>query len=321
MLGDVIDFWWKPTADVVQESSNLMLELSSLDMKKYYLVGNHDFDFKKLYPLETDFEVVEGLSSTKSSTGNEIVYDSTLQSGDRNFRLIHGHQVSYWHALPFYEAFCKAMCGRMDTVPISNVWDALLVGEKTSQKIQTEIRKLSNVNRAKLEYYLAGPLEPNPDDEPKSVLDEWQILRRFEDKERNLDTFHDHETFMEVRSELESVMSILGNQYKGLPIDSEKDVLETFSIVWKEILRTIDLISEDKLPRKTHENIILKARRIAAMITTSLRSNEFLIHGHSHQAYLSKNQMSADPGHWLGTAGAYLVIDDGKISLQNWNTR
>jgi UDP-2,3-diacylglucosamine pyrophosphatase LpxH len=78
MLGDVVDLWWKPTIEVIQESSNLLLELSSLDMKKYYLIGNHDFNFKDLYPLDTDFEVVEGLSSTKSSTGNGIVYDSTL---------------------------------------------------------------------------------------------------------------------------------------------------------------------------------------------------------------------------------------------------
>jgi hypothetical protein len=213
------------------------------------------------------------------------------------------------------------MCGRMDTEPISNVWDALLVGEKTSQQIQTEIRNLSNENRAKLEYYLAGPLEPSPDNELKSVLDEWEILRRFENKERIFDAFRDYETFMEVRSELKSIINALGNQYKGLSIDSERDVLETFFILWKEILRAIDLISEGILSRENNKDTILKARRIAAMITTGLRSNEFLIHSHSHQAYLSKNHMSADPGHWLGTAGGYLVIDIGKVSLQNWNTR
>jgi hypothetical protein len=65
----------------------------------------------------------------------------------------------------------------------------------------------------------------------------------------------------------------------------------------------------------------LKARRIAAMITTGLRSNEFLIHGHSHRAYLSESSASADPGHWLGNAGTYLVVDDGKINLESVNIR
>ena len=125
MLGDVLDFWWKPTHDVAKESSEIMFELIELDMKKYYLFGNHDFEIKNIYPLEIDFEIVEGLSSKNSSAIDGFVFDADLRSGNRNFKYVHGHQISYWNTLPFYEMFCQAMCGRMDNDPTANVWDML----------------------------------------------------------------------------------------------------------------------------------------------------------------------------------------------------
>jgi hypothetical protein len=239
MLGDVIDLWWKPTKEVVQESSDLMLELSNPDMKKYYLIGNHDFDLKNIYPLDLDFEIAEGISSTKLSTGNGIKYDSTLRSGERDFRFIHGHQIPYWHALPFYEVFCKAMCGRMDTKPIANLWDTILANIETSQYIRTEIMNLSNRVREKLEYYLAGPLELGPEDEPKSVLEEWELLRGFEDRTRIQSILKDSTLVGEVIREIEEIAKVLNIHNEMSSHDTEK-LLDTFAEIWREILQKID---------------------------------------------------------------------------------
>ena len=321
MLGDVVDLWWKPTSEVVQESSETLLELSRLDMKKYYLIGNHDFEFKTIYPLEIEFEIIEGISSTKSSKGNGIVHDESLRNGGKEFRFIHGHQIAYWYALSFYELFCKAMCGRMDTIPVSNVWNTILEREGASEKVRFGIQNLSSEIRGKLEYYLAGPLEPSLEDERKSVLEEWELLRRFENFTRILELLSDDDILQELKEELEKVTSKIGIQFSKASSDSRIHMLEMYSKVWRDVLRRIDLIAEGKIPLESTEDVILKSRRLAAKLSTGLRSDEFLIHGHSHQAYLSKTYMSGDPGHWLGNAGSYLVIDDGKIDLENWVTK
>jgi UDP-2,3-diacylglucosamine pyrophosphatase LpxH len=319
MLGDIVDLWWKPTDEIVQESSELMLELSNLDMKKYYLIGNHDFNFKNIYPLEINFEIIEGLSSTKTLIRDGIRYDSTLRSKGKDFRFIHGHQISYWHALPFYEVFCEAMCGWMNADSESNVWDTICTKDRASQKIRRGIDSLSKEERAKLEHYLAGPLELGPDDEPKSVLEEWELLRRFFDITRIRETLENGGVFKDITKELEDLASILDSEDKPVSRDSTNQIIEVFAEIWREILRRMDQISEGKMPGEPSEEVILKARRLAAMLTTGLRSNEFLIHGHSHHAYLSESQKSADPGHWLGSSGSYLTIDDGEISLEFWN--
>jgi UDP-2,3-diacylglucosamine pyrophosphatase LpxH len=316
LLGDIVDLWWKPTIEVVRESTNLLLELSNLDMKKYYLIGNHDFDFKNTYPIEIDFEIIEGLSSTKSSI--EMVYDSTLRSGGRDFKFIHGHQISYWHALSFYEIFCKAMCCRFDTIPVSNVWNTILSRKDVSHQIRREIEALSEENRGILEYYLAGPLEPSTDDEQKSLLLEWELMNKFEDKTRILRVLEDTEIFEEIVGELEDLVNDIGIHHKLLSKDSGKHVVNVFIEIWRKALQRLD---EGKPPQETNEDNFIKARRVAAMLTIGLRHDETLIHGHSHHAYISKSYLSADPGHWLGNAGAYLEIDDGKISLEYWNAR
>ncbi|MFW9844968.1 MAG: metallophosphoesterase, partial [Candidatus Thorarchaeota archaeon] len=96
LLGDILDFWGKNITSVIQDHSQIFDTLTSLDFRTHYLVGNHDF----------------ALSDPRIVFRNDISVgkDISLTSSKTKLRFIHGHQLSYWYVLSFYEFFSHAMC-------------------------------------------------------------------------------------------------------------------------------------------------------------------------------------------------------------------
>ena len=60
------------------------------------------------------------------------------------------------------------------------------------------------------------------------------------------------------------------------------------------------------------------AGRIAAMFTTELHHDEFLIHGHGHSTFVNRETRTADAGCWVKNAASFITIDDGEVTSRSW---
>jgi UDP-2,3-diacylglucosamine pyrophosphatase LpxH len=288
LLGDILDLWRNKNSQVIVENLDILTELGQLDMKKNYLVGNHDYAILSLLSNQSTLSV----SHESIGVFDHVSETLSLESNGLKLKFIHGHQIDYWCALGFYEIFSQAMCfvDDNDGQELSNVWNIIYrFAESLPEKSRNQVRNLPKEIQDNLEQKLAGPVVGTVLGEKKGLYYEWELLRKVSD-------------FDEVS--LTSSMNL--------------DDIIRFSEDWKRILMAVDHYQgEQPLPLDL-ENELYNKRRKAASIIRGLQEDEFLIRGHGHSPYVSQEIKVADAGCWLGERGSFLKIIDGQVSIHKW---
>jgi len=287
LLGDILDLWRNKNSQVIVQNLDILTELGQLDMKKNYLVGNHDYALLSLLSNQ------KSLLVTHEPVGifDHVSETLSLESKGLKLKFIHGHQVDYWSALRFYEIFSQAMCFvDSEDQELSDVWNIIYsFAESLPEKTRDLVRNLSHNTRFELEQKLAGPLEGNIQEEKTGLYHEWELLRKVSDFEDVAD------------GSLEPLY-----------------VIKQFAEKWERILKVIDQYSEVSILPPHLVKEVHKMRMEAAALTVGLQEGEFLIRGHGHKLYVSEETKIADAGCWLGEKGSYLRIEDGQVSSHNW---
>lgn len=340
LLGDMLDFWRRQNEGVMFENLELLQELSGLAIKKkYYVVGNHDYSLTELHEYQNiGFEFTDVLTSRNSDDNSEnaahqmlfgrIVGDDTLKSGGQEFRFIHGYQVRYWYALPAYKAVCQALCLMGDKTGkfLSDLWDII----QGSADIMPRTRVEFTPELEEEWDELVGFLKKDP--EERSISQEWQFLQRLSGQDHLIDALSDEELRNDVMDELSTIAELPSEERTLLKdFSTLRDLDGSITRVVERKVDSSDLVSE--LMQLYESNLMrLEARmdigpaekirrwyqrkmtRLWAKLTAGLRSNEFLIYGHTHDLYVDMPGRIANAGSWVKKAKSYLSIDDGKVS-------
>jgi UDP-2,3-diacylglucosamine pyrophosphatase LpxH len=329
LLGDIFDLWRRNNETVILENIDILDSIRSLGFRVFYLVGNHDFIMTEMtgkYP---------GLTPHASSDVNPgditVCITHQLTDGDRKFRFIHGHQIDYWYALPFYQAFCKAMCSvdeKEETPP--NIWELLLsFSENMSPIVSSRISQLSEGTRKKIEQKLAGPLEESTMSKEESTLVELDLLRQFIEIGQLCPTTSNTDSFESIRNEVRA----LSNSFRkcvSVPPSIEKlsraasrgtpeEMVSRFIMTWSDINRWFLESERNGMKPDKKSQLVHHIRRVAAMLTVNLRPDEFLIHGHGHIPFVNLKTRTADTGCWLRDKGSFISIEDGKVTSMPWS--
>ncbi|MHA1615236.1 MAG: metallophosphoesterase [Candidatus Thorarchaeota archaeon] len=325
LLGDVLDLWRRDPTTVILENLGVFNNLCSLGFHVYYVVGNHDFIMIDIAQGQTGGDVPAGLAC--NPTNMTVCQEHQLVNGGNSFRFIHGHQINYWYALPFYEMFSRAMCNVNNQVSeLADVWRML---QRTYGSIplftQQRIDTLSYETRIKFENKLAGPLEGHSMSIEESIVVESNLLNPFVEID-----FHKNPNFQKqtldsicksirelitrhsIASNIESLVE-LSEMAEDCPLE---EIASNYLIVWEDIYRWI--VSNRGMAVQENRLLSLNANRIAAMFNTDLTTEEFLIHGHGHRAFVNHQFRIADTGCWIKDAASFITIDDGEVTSNSW---
>jgi UDP-2,3-diacylglucosamine pyrophosphatase LpxH len=286
LLGDILDLWRNTNSQVILQNLDVLAELGRLDMKKNYLVGNHDYVIFNLLSQSPSIIPPESMGVLDQvSETLELKHDSL------RLKFIHGHQVDYWSALEFYEIFSQAMCFvDTDDPDLSDVWNIIhRFAEVLPEETRTMVRNLSKDKQNALEQKLAGPLDGNMKEEKIGFLYEWELLLEVTN-------------FEDVANRSSKMLS---------------EITE-FSKEWETMLRSLDQQPESTMLPPLLENEMHQKRRQAAAITVDLEEDEFLIRAHGHTPYVSEQKQVADAGCWLGNKGSYVKIVEDHVTVHQW---
>lgn len=200
LLGDILDFWRRFKEGVLFENLQILYKLSTLNStktKKYYIIGNHDYCLCYLEDKPLSFTFSEELQ---------------LQSGDKKFKFIHGHQIEFGDFLPFYEYICYILCGCGDEVGhvLSDSWSSYRkVKSRFSGKgLKCKGLELGNLDKREFKEILEF-ISKYPEDRKMSPLYRKEFLtaselvarykrRLGQDKDEILVYGHTHEPLNEV---------------------------------------------------------------------------------------------------------------------------
>lgn len=146
LLGDILDFWRRNNAEIIQENNDILSKLNNLKADKiHYIAGNHDYYIldllKRNYTLNLDkeYNIDDKVTVSKSLR---------LKSGadEKSFYFIHGYELEFirWEvqaSLETYENICNEMCynGNLIGKAESEIWD-----------LPKEIGKFFNLLKTKL---------------------------------------------------------------------------------------------------------------------------------------------------------------------------
>ncbi|MFX1485309.1 MAG: hypothetical protein ACFFCP_19215 [Promethearchaeota archaeon] len=287
LLGDILDLWRNQNSQVMLQNLDVLTELGHLDMIKNYIVGNHDYAVYSLLNQNTS-----QVSPDSAGVLDNVSETLEIKNDGLNLKFIHGHQVDYWPAIRFYENFSKAMCFvDAHEEELSNVWAIInQFADNLPLSSRIKLSDLSHDSKMALEQKLAGSFDGNFEGEKTGLLYEWELLSKVSDFEE-----------VSIRC--------------GKPLN----VIEDFAALWEEDLKTIDQYSDFRIPPPDRAKEVHKSRRIAADLSIGLQEGQFLIRGHGHMPYISQEAKVADAGCWLGTKGSYIVIDDGRVSVNQWS--
>ncbi|MHA2043264.1 MAG: hypothetical protein ACXAAO_02535 [Candidatus Thorarchaeota archaeon] len=319
LLGDILDLWRNTNSRVLAENADVITALGQLEMKKTYIIGNHDY---AILNLLSDRRTDTSIPSDNAGALDHVVESLELTQDGVIFKFIHGHQIDYWSMLQFYRVFCQAMCFvNINDQYLYNVWN--IVNQFSSElptRIQAKLNSLSRETEIDLEHLLAGPLNGNMQGEKHGLLYEWELLESV----RDLGILSVSKTLMpHIQEQLEELSSFLKREHKELgplsdKVTKTKAFIHDFANLWKAIMTLVDTYpSQAEIPEVT-ANPLHICRRIAATLTTGLGSNDFLIRGHGHSPYVSQSAKVADAGCWIGSKGSYIKIDDGHVSVHKW---
>jgi UDP-2,3-diacylglucosamine pyrophosphatase LpxH len=318
LLGDILDLWRNTNSRVLAENADIIMELGQLEMKKSYIIGNHDYAILNLLSDQG-----QETSTPIETTGalDHVTDSMELTQDGLNLKFIHGHQIDYWSVLRFYTIFSQAMCFvNIDDQYLYNVWN--IVNQFASElppKTQTKVKNISRQTQVELEQKLAGPLG-NMKGEKVGLLYEWNILNSVRELK---DVTVPKSAVPEIQNQVDSLSGLLLSEHEGLLPTVERlthssEFVNDFSLLWEEMVTWADNNPESLDMSGANTNPLHMSRRIAATLTTGLRSDEYLIRGHGHSPYVSHDSRVADAGCWIETKGSYIKIDEEQVSVHNW---
>jgi UDP-2,3-diacylglucosamine pyrophosphatase LpxH len=302
LLGDILDFWRKNTAVVIHNHSHIFDTLSSLDFETHYLVGNHDF----------------ALSNPQMTFRDDISIhmNLSLSEGNYRFRFIHGHQLSYWYALPFYEFFSNAMCLVAEDDGPSAIWSVFQNNQFELPSFIAEIINTLSVNKKEhIEDTLASTHLTPTYNVDETFIREYKLLNRFVDFSP-LQTRNPAPLIEEMES-LSSEISSLSDGEVSIDTflnSTQYEIAQSYLKYWIQICEWSR--TNNKLP--IMEKVLGNMRRIVAMLTVGLEPDEFLVHGHRHKMMIDQKNRIADAGCWIGDKGSFILISDGKVNGARW---
>ncbi len=325
LLGDVFDFWRRDSPTVLLDNLDILNSICSLGFHVTYVVGNHDFNMTEYSRCKQEQDVQN--MALDNSSNITICKEYQIADGGKNFRFIHGHQINYWYALPFYETFSRAMCDTDKQVSErADVWSMIDRLQDISPILQQKILQLSRKSRAQIENKLAGPLEGFSMSAEESIVAESNLLSSL----TQLDQYsEDNRNALLVYGISKSIQKLIDSSNRAMEIESlinlyelaedstPKDVEQKFLVAWKDIFHWV-LSKTGKEWAVEKQQLIQYTRRIAAMFTTELKNNEFLIHGHGHSAFVNQETRTADAGCWIRDAASFITIDDGEVTSRLW---
>lgn len=331
LLGDMLDLWRKNNSAVISNNLDILDSIRSLGFRVFYLVGNHDFimtDMIGKYPgFVPSATTVENLGDITICTTHQMT------DGNEKLRFIHGHQIDYWYALPFYKAFCRAMCNVDENQKaLANIWElVLLFSQDISPVVYSRISQMSNETRRKIELKLAGPLEESKMSKEESTLVELDLLRQFIEIGQLCPRTSDANLFESVRKEVRALSNSfrkwtsapksIEETYQLASYGTPEEIVSRFIMTWSDSYRWF-LESEKELAKLDKRVQLLRhLRRIAAMLTVNLQPDEFLIHGHGHVPFADLKTRTADTGCWLRDKGSFISIEDGIVTSMLWSIK
>ncbi len=325
LLGDVFDFWRRDSSTVLLDNLDILNSISSLGFHVIYVVGNHDFNMIE-YSLGKQEQDVQNLTPDNSSNIT-VCKEHQITHGGKNFRFIHGHQINYWYALPFYETFSRAMCDTDKQISErADVWSLIDRLQDISPILQQKILQLSRKTRAQIENKLAGPLEGFSMSAEESAIAEPNLLSSLTQIDQYSDDNKNELLFYGISK---SIQELIDSSNRALQIESlsnlleqiedstHKEVEQKFLVTWKDIFQWI-LSKTGKEWFLEKQQLTQYARRIAAMFTTELKHNEFLIHGHGHSTFVNQETRTADAGCWIREEASFLMLEDGEVTSNSW---
>jgi predicted phosphodiesterase len=328
LLGDILDLWRRNTSSVILDNVEILNRLCSLGFQVYYIVGNHDFimtDIGTAATTDNTSLIREGMASNMT-----ICSSQTANSGKKSFRFIHGHQLEYWYALPFYEAFCRAMCHVSGTnTSHTSVWDLIQsLSESLSPIVLSRITHLSENTRKSIELKLAGPLDGQMMNKEESAVIELDLLSPFIEIGWLCTEGESNQSFDKVGIEIRQFCDIAAHQNLRLgcienliqkELDgSPEELVSQFLLTWADVHKWVFERGRNGSLSPENKQLLLHLRRIAAMLTVNLQPNETLVHGHGHQNHLDVTTKDADTGCWLKDAGSFVTIESGALTLSKW---
>ena len=326
LLGDILDFWRRDSPTVLLNNLELLNSISSLGFQAVYVVGNHDFTMTE-YGLTRHGIDVQDVAAD-NPTNFTVCKEYQTSNGGKNFRFIHGHQINYWFALPFYETFSRAMCDTDKQVSErADVWSMIDRLQDISPILQQKILQLSRKTRTQIETKLAGPLEGYSMSTEESVIAESNLLSSLTQIDQYSDDNKNEILFYGISK---SIQKLIDSSNRALQIESLNSLLEQiedstpkevehkFLVTWKDIFHWI-LSKTGKEWFLEKQQLTQYARRIAAMFTTELKHDEFLIHGHGHSTFINQETRTADAGCWIRDVASFITIDDGEVTSKPWS--
>ena len=246
-----------------------------------------------------------------------------LENGGEKFHFIHGHQINYWYALPFYESFSQAMCEIEEEVEeLSNVWKVLGRGSRNLPALTSErIMKLSDEQKSQIDRKLAGPLIGHSITMEESIIEDYQLLRDFIGFKGN--QFNRKESIQEEILTLSSDSVYFQNIESLVELTnmdsntSFEELAGTFLNAWIDTIQWLQS-NKEKAEKKELVKLVGQIQRISSMFSTDLQRGEFLIHGHRHNGHVDYLNCIADSGCWIENKASFIKIDDGKVVCKPW---
>ena len=321
LLGDILDLWRRNNSHVILENLDVLNDVCSLGFKVHYIVGNHDFIMNKFGPSSDESDVPQRLTCDPNTM---IVSDNQLlENGGKKFRFIHGHQMSYWYALPFYEAFSCAMCEvNEDLKEISDVWRVLERHAcNVSPHVFDNIQNLPKSHQHQIEKRLAGPLVGDASSFEESIIKDYALLRDLVEFE-GCKTTAVHSIVEEIHAlsqkskyfqEIKSARDLEDLKSTG----SFEEVAGKFVHMWIDTIEWLNS-NRNRIDKTEYMDLVGPIRRISAMFCTDLQPDEFLIHGHGHNSYVDGVNQMADCGCWINNKASYIAIEDGEVTCIQW---
>lgn len=319
LLGDILDLWRNTNSRVLAENADIITELGQLDMKKSYIIGNHDY---AILNLLSNSKIESTMQSETAGALDHVIESLELNQDGLNLKFIHGHQIDYWSILRVYTIFSQAMCFvDINDQYLYNVWN--IINQFASElplKTQTRLKKLSRQTQIDLEHKLAGPLDGNIPGEETGLLYEWELLKSVMDLG---DLTVSKDLISQIQKQIELLSGFLLEEHDMLipfveRVAKSTDLVHDFANLWEAMMTWVDKYPNlTALPEATANPLHL-CRRIAATLTTGLGNDEFLIRGHGHSPYVSQSTKIADAGCWIRTQGSYLQINEGQVSVHDW---
>ncbi|TFH06717.1 MAG: hypothetical protein E4H14_10165 [Candidatus Thorarchaeota archaeon] len=323
LLGDILDLWRRNSALVILENLDILNNVCDLGFHVHYIIGNHDFIMKDYSLGRDDRKIPVGLTcDPENVTFGDV---QVLYNDGKKFRFIHGHQMDYWYTLPFYEAFARAMCDVTKEVEeLSSVWKVLHRQEEGfSSFISKRIQEFSDEWRAQIDRKLAGPLVGHSGTVEESRIEEYNLLGHMIEFKG-----FPYNSLKALREEIHA-LSLESKNFPMIPglkdmgtlthNNQFEELATSFLIVWKEVFQWMSINKDSR--NQDLMKLVRKLQRVAAIFSSDLHQDEFLIHGHGHNGHVDYANSMADSGCWIEDKASFIKIDDGKVSCTPWPIR